>query len=425
MKNRIARGNSGTVMLFAVLLLTAGIFVLAAVLQLSATQGVSGEAEWSAVERRATLGNSRTMAREYMLSRVFRGPVPANTNAAAVSLSNSMGGFTIAPAGSAKTNYWAALSTTNTEVVLNINPFNPMERGGFYRETFATQLSDGTRNIDWSFALRTRSPVAAGYSFIQHRPADNDLASLATPPFIDLNGTGEQFSGFYGMPRVPMSSVTNTMTRVTGDLNGYQGFLDAPEGASAYGFFTNWVYQPVEPTNQTPQNLALVADLSAQDPNIANAVLRLEVSQNRGSFTNGSNVFNNLPIRDIILKGSQVNDQKPLHVVVKETNTSVVNLILSNNSTRLVYFYREKATNDGTPFVVSSVNASSWRLGITMSRCNVVFDTGALEITGGLRTDGFVDFQSGSANFVPETDPKGLDFIADRMMWLEDYRAQQ
>ena len=105
--------------------------------------------------------------------------------------------------------------------------------------------------------------------------------------------------------------------------------------------------------------------------------------------------------------------------------TSVTGLVLSNDNSRLVYFFREKASNDGVPFDVSSVNAGAWRLGITMSRCNIQFDIGNLEIVGGLRTDGVINFQGGSANFVPETDPGGLDFIADRMMWLEDYRAQQ
>jgi hypothetical protein len=425
MKNRRTGEKSGAVMVFAVVLLTAGVFVLAAVMQLAATQGISGEAEWDALQRRVTLGNSRAMAREYMLSRIFRGSVPANPNSSSVSFSGDSGGFVIQPAGSAQTNYWSALSTTNTDVVLNINPFNLMERGGFYREVFMASLSQGDDTVDWSFALRTRSPIAAGYSFVQHRPADNDLASLAVPPYIDMNGTGEQFYGYYGLPRMPVSSVTNTMTRVTGDANGYQGYLDAPEGASAYGFFTNVTYVPREPTNQTPQTLQAVLDLSAEDPNVPVSVLRFNVTDNAVSYANGTNPPSNLPVKAVVLRGTDIYDRKPLHVVVPEANTNVTGLVLSNNNTRLVYFYREKASNDGVPFDVSSINADSWRLGITMSRCNIQFDIGSLEIVGGLRTDGSITFQGGSANFVPETDPGGLDFIADRMMWLEDYRAQQ
>ncbi len=194
--------KTGSVMIFAVLLMSAGVFVLAAVLQLAATQGLSGEEEWAAVQRRVTLGNSRSMGREYMLERIFRGSVPADANASNAIFTNILGGFFIRPAGSGQGDYWAALSTTNTDVVLNINPFNLMERGGFYREVFVAEFLEGDSSpVNWSFALRTRSPVAAGYSFAQQRPANNDLASLATPPYVDMTGTNEQFFDFYGLPR--------------------------------------------------------------------------------------------------------------------------------------------------------------------------------------------------------------------------------
>jgi hypothetical protein len=111
--------------------------------------------------------------------------------------------------------------------------------------------------------------------------------------------------------------------------------------------------------------------------------------------------------------------------VAAAANTNLSLLVLSNSNVRRVYFYRARESNAGGFFDVVSANAGSWRLGLTMSQCDVQFEIGSLEITGGLRTDGNINFQAGSANFVPETDPGGLDFIADRMMWLEDYRAQQ
>ena len=418
MKNTVQETKNGSVMIFAVLLMTAGIFVLAAVLQLAATQGISGDAEWAALQRRVTLGNSRSMAREYMLSRIFRGSVPANANAASATFSNALGGFTITPAGGAQANYWTALSTTNTDVVLNINPFNLMERGGFYREVFQAELLQGASAVNWSFALRTRSPVAAGYSFVQQRPANNDLASLATPPYIDMNDGGVQFYGFYGLPRMPLSSVTNIMTRGTGDTNGYQGYLDVQEGASVYGIFTNATFHL-----RSPAQLEVRVDLAAADPNVDNAVLRYDVPATGEHVTNG--VTNVHPVTAVVLLGSDTVARKALHVVVPASNTDVSLLSLTNNNVRRVYFYRAKAANDGILFDVSSIDADSWRLGITMSQCDIQFEIGNLEITGGLRTDGNIVFQGGSANFVPETDPGGLDFIADRMMWLEDYRAQQ
>ena len=410
-------------MIFAVLLMTAGVFVLTAVLQLAATQGLSGEEEWSAVKRRVTLGNSRSMAREYMMSRMFRGTVPADANASGVGFTNEHGGFAIQPSGSRQESYWAALSTTNTDVVLNINPFNLMERGGFYREVFVAQFQEGDSDpVNWSFALRTRSPVAAGYSFVQQRPANNNVGLLATPPYIDMGSASEKFYGFYGLPRMPVSSVTNTMTRGTGDTNGYQGFLDVLRGASTYGFFTNANYLPRE---DPPQSLQVVLDLTAEDPNVATSVLRYDVTANTASYTNGTNVYANLPVRSVVLLGAAYSGQKPLHVVVPESQTNVSLLVLSNNNGRLVYFNRTKTVDDGVPFSVSAQGATSWRIGMTMTQCRLRFGLSGVTVRGGLRADSTVTFPSGAVEITPENDPGGLDFIADRMMWLEDYRAQQ
>lgn len=418
----LQRRNRGSVMIFAVLLMTAGVFVLTAVLQLAATQGLTGEEEWAAVQRRVTLGNSRAMGRQYMLTRIFRGTVPADPNQTSVTFTNALGGFAIQPAGSQQLSYWAALSTTNTDVVLNINPFNLMERGGFYREIFVGQFQEGDADpVNWSFALRTRSPVAAGYSFVQQRPANNNVSTLASPPYIDMSGTNEQFFGFYGLPRMPVSSVTNTMTRVTGDANGYQGFLDVLEGASTYGFFTNATYSPRE---NPPQTLQVVLDLNASDPNVDTSVLRYDVSENTVAYTNGTNVLN-LPVRSVVLLGAPYAGQKPLHVVVPETQTNVSLLVLSNNNGRLVYFNRTKTTDDGVPFSVSAQGATSWRIGLTMTQCRLRFGLSGVVVRGGLRADSTVTFPSGAVEIRPENDPGGLDFIADRMMWLEDYRAQQ
>ncbi len=423
MKTIRYQAKTGSVMVFAVLLMTAGVFVLAAVLQLAATQGLSGDAEWDAVQRRVTLGNSRAMAREYMHSRIFRGTVPANTNAASVTFSNASGGFSIAPAGGVQASYWTALSTTNTDVVLNINPFNLMERGGFYRELFAAQLLQGADDIEWSFAVRTRSPVAAGYSFVQQRPANNDVASLAVPPYIDMSAaSGEQFIGFYGLPRMPVASVTNTMTRVTGDTNGYQGFLDVQPGASAYGLFTNATYE-LRPglTNQAQ----VVLNLGAADPNIDTAVLRYDEGTDTVTITNGTNVYSGVPVTTMVLQGSDVYNQKPLHIVVPPARTNLSRLLLSSNNIRRVYFNRIKDADDGLDLTVNAQGASSWRLGLTLTQTRLAFRLLGVTVTGGLRSDSVVYYPSGFVNILPEVDPGGLDFIADRMMWLEDYRAQQ
>jgi hypothetical protein len=317
--------------------------------------------------------------------------------------------------------------------VLNINPFNLMERGGFYREVFVAEFQEGDSSpVNWSFALRTRSPVAAGYSFAQQRPAGNDLASLATPPYVDMTGTNEQFFGFYGLPRVPMSSVTNVMTRGSGDANGYQGYLDVPPGASVFGIFSS---DGVQSHPRGANEMEIRLDLSVADPNVLNSVLRYDVPPQAAPDTNGDGVIEDLdgipgpdpplPVTQITLLGTDDELRRPLHIVAATNQTALNVLTLSGDNLRRVYFYRAKAANVGALFDVNSINASNWRLGITMSQCDIQFDIGNVEITGGLRTDGGITFQGGSANFVTEPDPGGLDFIADRMMWVEDYRAQQ
>jgi hypothetical protein len=111
-----------------------------------------------------------------------------------------------------------------------------------------------------------------------------------------------------------------------------------------------------------------------------------------------------------------------LHVVIGPEITNTTVLILANNNERLVYFNRQKQSNDGIPFdIVAHPSAYYWRLGMTISRSPVQFEIGTLEITGGLRADH--EWDLGDASFVPESSPEGLDYIADRMMWLEDYKT--
>lgn len=431
MKTFAHRQQNGAVMVFAVLLMTAGIFVLAAVLQLAATQGISGDEEWTAVKRRVTLLNSRAMAREHLLTRLFR--APQQTDNWPVTFNNDFGAFEIMPKSDPQSSYWATESVNADDVVLNINPFNLLERGGFYREVFEGKLSDGQAGSTlWSFALRTRSPVAAGYCFVQQRPADNPLAEYAAPPYIDMEGTNEQFFGFYGLPRMPVASVDGVMTRGTGDANGYQGYLDVPEGEGTPNWspFTGTSYEvrDVDALGK-PTELQLVLDLSEPDPNEDTPVVRIDVglTEDTADYEDANGVLHpDLPVTAIVLDGTDDELLKSLHVVVLESNTNLRILTLRNNNVRRVYFYRSKSPNIGAIFDVNSIDADSWRLGITMSQCNIQFDiTGNLEIKGGLRTDGEIIFQQGNIAFVPEDSPRGLDYIADRMMWLEDYRAQQ
>ncbi len=400
----------GSVLVFALLILAVGALVLGGVAQMAATQALKSEGEWTAMRRQVMTGNSRAMARQYLQSQMFLG------GAAAASNSNSFGGFII-PTPSVANGWWATVSETNPSARLNINPFTVMERGGFYRVWIPASLWNGRENAGWNFQVRTRSPVAAGYSFVRQRPSVAAVGELAFPPYIDMQNA-TNFFGWPGMPRLRVSSVTNTNASET---NGYVGFMDVPVGASDAGLLTNVSFLP----RTTNVDMQAVVDLVPEDFFSTNAVLRYDVPP-AVLWTNGTNPVVSLPVRRVVLIGSPDGDNdRPIHVVVNTNNTNVTSLVLSNSNLRRVYFnmMRPVGYTNATPFDVASAGGATWRLGVTVSRQSIQFQVGTLTIIGGLRTDGGTTFQAGNAFFTPETDPRGLDFIGDRMMWLEDTRS--
>ncbi len=408
-------------MVFAVLLLAAGVFVLAGIAQMSATQALIGQSEWDNLRKRIMLENSRSMARQFMMARMFNGVVSTN-----VSFFDSvLGGFTLSPVTdtNAGADYWTTLSTTNTNVNLKINPFTLMERGGFYRVVVPGQVadeisSDRTNLVDWNFQVRTRSPITAGYPVVQHLPTDDDVVSLVgTASYIDMNES-EQFIGFHEMARMRVTSVTNT----NADATGYEGFLDVPIGVAASGFFTN---REILPSDASVTALNVLLDLSTADPSDLSQVLRYELDLDTADYsTNGTNYIG-LPVTGLIIRGTEIYGLKPLQVVIPESRTNLGTLFLEGRNPlvtgRPVYvnFQRDPVTG-GQLNVVATNATGNWRFGLSASHSGVIFSTAGIDIVGGVRTDGTI---TGSPVLEPERDPGGLDYIADRMMWLEDYKT--
>lgn len=403
-------GRSGAVLVFALLLLVVGALVLGGVAQMTATQSVAGETEWTAMERRIQLENSRAMARQYLLSHMFT----FTNGSPAITVADARGGFTLSAQNVG--NFWATASVTATNSMLNINPFNMMERGGFYRVWIPGTVSDGTTNdVGWNFQVRTRSPLAAGYTFVKHRPSPvNQVGLYATPPYIDMTTLGA-FVGFEGLPRLPVSSVTSTNGS---DTTGFLGYLDIPIGASAWGVFTNVTYSLW--TNGTSLQVELNLTTPSTTPDSA---LLFDIPA-AAPYTNASNVVVNLPVHAVVLRGAPTDDYEvPVHILAGVGTTNLDTLVLSNNNRRRVYVNLQKAVNAGNAIRVLATNTSEWRLAVTASRFDVNFETGTMPIKGGIRTDANVTFPLGAAYFTRETDPRGLDSIGDRMMWLEDNRA--
>lgn len=402
--------RAGAVLVFALLLLVVGALVLGGVAQMTATQSIAGQTEWTAAQRRINLENSRSMARQYLLERMF-----FNTPPAGVTNTNPFGGFVLTDR-SAAGSFWLTRSETNTNALLNISPFNVMERGGFYRVWIPGSVSDGTTNYGWNFQVRTRSPIAAGYTFVRQRPSTASVGTYGTVPYIDMFNS-DRFFGFSGLPRPPVSSVINTNV----DSTGYIGFLSAPVGASDAGVFTNVTFT----TNNTNSTLGqAVLELTNSDTASTNAVLAYVLATNSttGLYTNPYTfaVLTNLPIRSVVLQGAPLGGpDKPVHVIV---GTNIATLILSNANQRRVYF---NMTNDSVVIPTLRIVATnvSWDLGMTVKDVIVNFATTGLSIRGGLRVNQNVTTTGTAPTLTSENDPGGLDVIGDRMMWLEDNRS--
>ena len=403
-----------SVMIFAVLLLAAGVFVLAGIAQLAATQAVIGQNEWEALGRRVRLENSRSMARQYVLQHIFRGFITQ------VSFTNSLyGGFEILTENS--TDFWTTLSETNVQV----NPFTLMERGGFYRTRVEGKLSDGTTDVPWRFQVRTRSPITAGYPVVQQRPASNDITTLVGPPFIDMNNP-EQFVGFHEMARMRVSSVTNTNAN---DTNGYVGYLDVPIGVVSPFPYDGGNLVAVN-TNVTELQVAINL-ASGEIPYGATAYsLQYLLDVDSANFaTNGTN-YGNVPITSLRLigtdTGSIADPLAPLQIIIPAERTNLRTIFLEGRNPRYtgrpVYVNYQRSLGSGTPLNVVATNEASgeWRIGISASHSDVSFATAGVVIVGGVRTDGVI---SNNPTIVRDRDPGALDYIADRMMWLEDYKT--
>lgn len=412
---RSQQDSAGAVLVFALLILIVAAVTLGGVAQFAATRALVGAREWDEARQRVLLDNSRAMAREFVLQTMFLTNGPTNVSSAAT----AEGGFVVLTNTSA--NFWSS-SSSGSGTNQTINPFTAMERGGFYPPVIQAGLWDGSTNADgshrddvfWNFQVRTRSPIAAGLSLACHN-SDGHLAhTTASIPYFDHS------NGVVGLTNMPSTAFTSA----TSGTNGYGGSLFETAAAS---FATYLTYTNVLITNQpSGTNWSAVVDLAPTlatiDPSNTNVVFRYVVP-----MTNGANPGF---VTQVVLRGATNGaSSPPVLVVVEANNTVMTNLLLTNNNTRRAYFTR-LATNTSAPnLFVSSTNATSWRLGMTVvagnkglfTRSRVTFNTPSLTMTGGLRTDAEI---AAAPTFTNETDPAGLDYLGDRIMWLEDRRAR-
>jgi hypothetical protein len=193
---------------------------------------------------------------------------------------------------------------------------------------------------------------------------------------------------------------------------------------ASWGPFTNSSFAPANPAITA---LHLVINLGVSDPQDLSQVLLFLVDGNmdRANFsTNGTN-YVGLPVTGLRLIGTEVYGLKPLQVVIPAARTNMTNLFLQGRNPlvtgRPVYVNYQRTAGSGGSLAVIATNATgNWRIGISAAQSAVSFSTAGIDIVGGIRTDGAI---TGSPVLEQEFDPGGLDYVADRMMWLEDYKT--
>lgn len=408
MKTSRFSNRSGAVLLFALLLLVVGGTILGGVAQLAVTQAVAGQTEWDSAARRIRLENSRALARQYILSQMWRvfGRLPTAT--LATSATGGLGGFEITSV-EPPNGFWLSLDQTGT---IRVNPFNLFERGGFQSAWVSGSLSaGGADQVSWGFQVRTRSPIVAGFVFVNQMPAANDSTSALR---IDMRQP-DYAVGFTGLPRMPVSSVSGAGG---GDTSGFLGYLSAPRGEARFGDFLAAV-AAIEPVVTADGSAYVELDLSTYNYYNPDGGLFYEVPPSVDQPLEGR--FN-IPVTKLVLKGGSENAGPPVQVLVPEFNTTLTTIELSGDNTRPVYVFQRGVGNNLT--ITSAGGGISFRIGMTLHSPAQLSPAGSLTIVGGLRTDRILG-NAGSVTFAAEGSPGwSYEAIADRMMWLEDQRAR-
>jgi hypothetical protein len=193
--------------------------------------------------------------------------------------------------------------------------------------------------------------------------------------------------------------------------------LDTPVAAQLTPFAGGTLTNPVP---SVPTNAIATVKLSE-------AVDKLYIYTPPMFYTNPNGVV--APVTELFLWGDSNPLSPPFLVSVDQANESLRRVTLVLNNSRPVYLHiRSNPAAPRSVFEISS-SASFWRIGVSAQLIaaarNVQFSLPSatnFTISGGIRTD------AGIINppmFVADTNPAGLDFIADKMMWLEDGRARQ
>jgi len=423
----------GTIMIFSLVIILGGTLVLAAWAQMLATRATYSVMTEEGQKRRIALANGRALARQYVLNQMPSGSISNfSTN-----LANGWGGFQINSASALWTN-------ANFSVG---NPFNQ-----FCDTTFVVtnggHVSNNLETYGWTFLIRSRSPLLAGYPLTIQNPGTTNLAWASNAYKIYWSNA----LGFSNAPDIPFTS--GTTASGAGSTNGYIGYFASPMN-------TNYAYTDVSGLSITNGNTNGATYVSSTNPSTntnmyitnytggsvtlvlnstqTNSITRYAVPNtvtNIFSFTNTvlskTNIrnYSNAAVTNLMLVGST--NTNALHLIVNSSTTNLNTLTLSGtNNTRRIYL--NKNGGSLTNQTATYTSSYAWWMGMTLSNCttSVYAPTNANKLTlqGGIRSDGTINVNQGNLSVISSTLPaingtnvSDIETIADRIMWLEEQR---
>ncbi len=398
-------------MIIALFVVILGAVILGSWVQLLATRQRFAESALTGQNRRIALDNARSLARQYALSDMPDGTI-SSTNFAAT----NGWGFTVSNAIS---DLWG---NRDPAYFNPASPFGTLRYGtpvtvvltAIYTNRLDTDVvvTNTTTNI---FQIRNRSPLMGGFPLVVHAPSVDPGGVPAT------NIWQTNFRGLSGFPNIPFTS--------GGTNSPYAGFLPVLPNptnvyipTAAFPTTTNFLTTTNGATTNTVQ---ISLNLVPADPS-TNSVVRYDVPNSltnrflaNGTITTNTNTATTTrSVTRLLLQGAPLGESaKVLHVVVGTNATNLSNIILSGPNTRRVYISVNRSSASSLTLTATNL-AGNWRAGITLSKTDLVA-AGNPSLVGGLRTDGSI---SQLISFLPETNAAALDAVADRVMWLEDFR---
>jgi hypothetical protein len=423
-------------MLFSLIVVTVGAIVLAGWATMMASRSLSADAAIDAQRRRIIKANGRALARQYLLSSLANGSTIDATNFSATSLSpcegytNHWGGFTNAATV-------IDILTTTTANTNAYNPFSPGERQGF-QNTITGSVKTADETNSWSFRVRGRSPIYAGYPLVVQLNADTVSANVSVPSNSALLWTNSATMDFTSQS---YQSSTN-LPLLAGGGSNLSPFPYAPlaseSPADALSYNGTIATTPIAAgMSVITDDSATVADGITITSNATLQTVALDLGvKNLTSSGNATSILilyqvnagaGVLPIALELTGGAAASAALPaLHILYQEEagTHALTSIKLIGDNSRRTYLSIIKNSPSASVNITSTAS-QAWKGGMLFQNYSSTWSLGGtLTLTGGIRSDANLSVPAGSIVLRADTDPGGLEALADRMVWLEENQTE-